>query len=114
MRSFGTFTVFFASCTCAALLGGCISTSREVHEPAPVVQVTPPPVTVTTPPLASQSSTTQSTTTSWGDGSVIRKQTTSADSNGVVQKQTTTTWSNGSEGSPETSVTTTTRGWSTN
>ena len=94
-----------ASATSIFFCAGCISTTKEIQEPAPVVQVTPPPVQTVysgTPP-----SSTNVTTTSWANGAVVQKQTTTADSNGMVRKRTATTW-NGGDGTPaQTTVTTT-------
>jgi hypothetical protein len=110
MRSFKRFALIAASLASASLIGGCISTSKEIHEPAPVVQVTPPQPAPLNPP----SSTSESTTTSWDHGAVIQRQTTTTDSNGAVQKQTTITWDNGGVEPSQTTVTTTTPGSTTN
>jgi len=112
MSSFKHFTLIAASLASTVMIGGCISTSKEVREPVPVVQVVPPepaPSVVNLP-----SSTSESTTTSWDHGAVIQRQTSTADSNGAVQNQTTTTWDNGGGVPSHTTITTTTPGSTTN
>jgi len=89
MSSFKHFTMIAASLASTVMIGGCISTSKEVQQqPAPVVQVTPPEPP---PPVVSlPSSTRETTTTTWDHGAVIQRQSNTADSNGALQKQTTT------------------------
>jgi hypothetical protein len=111
MRSSRNLIVIVASLASAGLVG-CISTTREIHEPAPVVQLTPPAPVVA--PVYPPSSTSESTTTSWGHGAVIQRQTTTSDDNGAVEKQTSTTWDNGSGVPSQTTVTTTTSGSTVN
>jgi hypothetical protein len=105
MTEFRPFALMLASATSVLFCSGCISTTREIQEPTPVVQVTPPPVQTvysSTPP-----SSTNVTTTSWANGAVVQKQTTTSDSTGVVRKRTATTW-NAGDGTPaQTTVTTT-------
>jgi len=112
MRSFERFTMIAVALASAGLIGGCVSTSKEVREPAPVVQVTPPEPASSV--VNSPSSTSENTTTSWDHGAVIERQTTTTNSNGAPQKQTTTTWTNSGGQPSQTTVTTTTPGSSTN
>jgi hypothetical protein len=108
-KSFAAFAVIVASAAATVLVGGCISTSREIQEPAPIVQVPPPTIVQAPPPIMSPPvSTSDSTTTTWGNGAVVQKQTTNANGDGTTQQQTTTTWDNGSGVPSQTTVTTTT------
>jgi hypothetical protein len=112
MRSFKHFTMIAIALASAGLIGGCISTSKEVREPAPVVQVTPPEPASSV--VNSPSSTSESSTTSWDHGAVIQRQTTTTNSSGAVQKQTTITWDNPGGQPSQTTVTTTIPDSSTN
>jgi hypothetical protein len=108
MHVYRGFTLIIASAAVTCLEPGCISTSREIQEPAPIVQV-PAPTIVHSPPLVSPpTSTSESSSTTWGDGAVVQRQTTTANGNGTLQKQTTTSWNNGSGVPSQTTVTTTT------
>jgi hypothetical protein len=102
MIKFRPLALMLASATSICFFAGCISTTREIQEPTPVVQVTPvQPVYASAPP-----SSTNVTTTSWANGAVVQKQTTTSDSSGVVRKRTATTW-NAGDGTPaQTTVTT--------
>lgn len=105
MTNLRPLALVLASATSVLLCSGCISTTREIQEPTPVVQVTPPPVQTvysSTPP-----SSTNVTTTSWANGAVVQKQTTTSDSTGVVRKLTATTWNAGDDTPAQTTVTTT-------
>ncbi len=77
-----------------------------VEAPAPVVVSAPPPVVqVPAPVVVASPETSQTTTTSWGNGVVQQNRTRAID--GTVQKQTTTTWNNGYPPSQTTTTTTT-------
>ena len=111
MRLSYRFPIIATSVAAAAFLGGCISTTKEIPAPPPVVQVTPPPVVQVTPPPPvvvprNPSTSSESTTTSWNHGAIVQKQTTTSQDNGALQKQTTTTWDNSGNGPSETTVTT--------
>jgi hypothetical protein len=113
MRSLTHFTLITASLASAAMLGGCISSSREVQEqPAPIVEVTP--LEPRAPVAKLPSSTSETTTTTWDHGAVTQRQSNTIDSNGALQKQTTTTWDYGGELPSQTTITTTTPGSTTN
>ncbi len=110
------------SLAASGILYGCSSTKEVdvVPAPAPIVQIPPPiveapaPVVVAAPPPVLQDpapvvvatpETSQTTTTSWGNGIVQQNRTRTID--GTVQKQTTTTWENGYPPSQTTTTTTT-------
>lgn len=110
------------SLAAGSVLYGC-STSKEVDvvpSPPPVVQMAPPvvesapPVVVAAPAPVVQvpspvvvpsTDTSQTTTTSWGNGVVEQNKTRTVD--GTTQRQTTTTWNSGYPGSQTTTTTTT-------
>jgi len=80
--------------------------SPVVEVPAPVVVAAPPPVVqVPAPVVVASPETSQTTTTSWGNGIVQQNRTRTID--GTVQKQTTTTWNNGYPPSQTTTTTAT-------
>ena len=103
---------------------GCSSTTKEIDyvpAPAPIVQVAPAivevpaPVVVSSPPpvvevpapvVVASPATSQTTTTSWGNGTVEQKKTTRTDE-GTLEHQTTTTWHEGNPTSQTITTTTT-------
>jgi len=111
---------------------GCFSSTKEVETmpaPAPVVQVTPPAVisapgtqtTTTTwsngtvvrdnnvpPPVITPMPATSESTTTWDNGAVVQRNTVTESRPGMVEKQTTTSWSDGAAAPSETTTTTTT------
>src|SRR5271156_207611 len=83
------------SLAASGILYGC-SSSKEVDVvpvPGPVVQIPSPVVGGPAPVVVAAPETSQTTTTSWGNGIVQQNRTRTID--GTVQKQTTTTWNNG-------------------
>lgn len=111
MRLSKRLPLIVASGAAMAFCAGCISTTKEIPGPAPVVQVTPPPVVQVVPapvvvPANPPSASRESTTTTWDHGAIVQKQTTTSEDNGAVQKRTTTTWDNNGNGPSSTTVTT--------
>ena len=83
--------------TVGGLLSGCFSSTKEVETvPAPVIEA-PPPVVQVPPPVvvapadATAPATSQTTTTSWGNGAVVQKKTTTS-SDGAVQRHNVEQW----------------------